>query len=180
MTIPNTVHPRRFRPLEQTDFIRLEQAASLKGLLKPFKGKGDLENWASQCHALRDQLIDLAQRHVLAQARCYPFHRLPIELALQNTGAGTRFLRWRKTDRSVMGVLLWQEQLTSTTTPPGLLDDLYALEQQRITLNMQISLLHSLGRQAKECASKMAEAENIYLCRAKTHSDNYKQGRPPA
>ena len=50
-----------FQPLEQADFIRLEQAAYLKGFLRPFKGKGTLEVWASQCHALRDQLIALAQ-----------------------------------------------------------------------------------------------------------------------
>ena len=29
-----------FRPLQQEAFQRLQQAASLKGLLKPFKGKG--------------------------------------------------------------------------------------------------------------------------------------------
>jgi hypothetical protein len=53
-----------FRPLEQTDFLRLEHASYLKGFLRPFKGKGTLEAWASQCHAMRDQLIGLAQRQV--------------------------------------------------------------------------------------------------------------------
>ena len=33
---------RYFRGLQQGAFMRLEHAASLKGLLKPFKGKGDL------------------------------------------------------------------------------------------------------------------------------------------
>jgi len=32
-------------------------------------------------------------------------------------------------------------------------------------LNMQISLLHTLGRQAQECASKAAEADDAYLRR---------------
>lgn len=31
---------RYFRGLQQGAFMRLEHAASLKGLLKPFKGKG--------------------------------------------------------------------------------------------------------------------------------------------
>ncbi len=39
---------------------------------------------------------------------------------------------------------------------------MHAIELQRITLNMQISLLHTLGRQAQECASKAAEAEDAY------------------
>ncbi|MGR2727768.1 DUF3158 family protein, partial [Xanthomonas arboricola pv. corylina] len=148
-----------FQSLQQTAFMRLEHAASLKGLLKPFKGKGPLDIWASQCFAMRDELMGLAQRQVLAQACGHPFHLLPIELAQQSTGAGTAFLRWRRHDRSAMGVALWQELIVSTSTPVNLLADLHAIELQRITLNMQISLLHTLGRQAQECASKADEAD---------------------
>lgn len=164
-TIPASGPTRRFYPLEQADFQRLEHAASLKGLLKPFKGKGTLTEWASQCHALRDDLIELAKRRVLAQADAYPFRLLPVQLAQQTTGAGTTFLRWRKPDRSAMGVALWQSLITSNATPARLIDDLYAMEVQRIVLNMQISLLHMLGRQAHECASKVAKAESTYLQR---------------
>ena len=156
---------RYFRALEQAAFMRLEHAASLKGLLKPFKGKGPLEDWASQCFAMRDEFIALSQRQVLSQANGHPFHLLPIELAQQTTGAGTAFLRWRRHDRSAMGVALWQELMASTSMPVNLLADLHAIELQRITLNMQISLLHTLGRQAQECASKAAQADNTYLRR---------------
>lgn len=58
--------------------------------------------------------------------------------------------------------------IATSNVPPGkfhLLADLHAIELQRITLNMQISLLHTLGRQAQECASKAAEAEDAYLRR---------------
>ena len=169
MSDPNR-DTRYFRPLQQTAFMRLEHAGSLKGFLRPFpfKGKGSLEDWASQCFAMRDELIGLAQRQVLQQAVGHPFHLLPIELAQQTTGAGTVFLRWRKHDRSAMGVALWQELMASTSTPVNLLVDLHAIELQRITLNMQISLLHTLGRQAQECASKAAEAEDAYLRRLKS------------
>ncbi|HHM4360075.1 TPA: DUF3158 family protein, partial [Pseudomonas aeruginosa] len=80
MTDP-TPETRYFRPLQQAAFMRLEHAGSQKGLLKPFKGKGDLEAWASQCFAIRDELIGLAQQQVLQQALGHPFHLLPIELA---------------------------------------------------------------------------------------------------
>ena len=159
---------RYFRPLEQPAFMRLEHAASLKGLLKPFKGKGDFEAWASQCFAMRDELIALAQRQVLPQACGHPFHLLPVELAQQTTGAGTTFLRWRNHDRSSMGVALWESLLDRPATPASLIDELYAMELQRIALNMQISLLHTLGRQAQECASKAAKAEDAYLRRLKS------------
>lgn len=161
----------RFTALEQAAFQRLEHAGYLKGLLKPFKSKGALEIWASQCERLRDELIVLARQQVLAQARGHPFNLLPVQLAQQVTGAGTTFLRWRNLDRSSMGVALWQEMVANPATPPGLLGDLHAMEIQRAVLNMQISLLHTLARQARECASKLAQADNAYLRRVGSPAD---------
>ena len=43
--------------------------------------------------------------------------------------------------------------------PASLIDDLYAM--QRIALNMQISLTHSIARHARECASNLAQADAI-------------------
>ena len=162
-------NPARFVPLGQADFRRLEHAGYLKGLLQPFKGKGSLETWASQSMALRDELISLALRQVLPQARVYPFNLLDVQLAQQTTGAGTTFLRWRNLDRSAMGVALWESLLDRPATPASLIDDLYAIELQRIALNMQISLTHSIARHALECARRMAQAEGTYLRRAHGH-----------
>ena len=115
--------------------------------------------------ALRDCTLVLAPPRVRPQARAYPFSLLGVQLAQQTTGAGTTFLRWRNLDRSSMGVALWEALLANSATPAALIDELYAMELQRIVLNMQISLLHTLGRQAQECASKAAEAEDAYLRR---------------
>jgi hypothetical protein len=96
----------------------------------------------------------LAQERVLAPCLDY-LYRLPaVHLARQRTGAGTAFPRWRKPDRSVMSVALWRELIASPCIPAHLLGDLYAMENQRLVLNMQVSLLHTLGRQALECAGK--------------------------
>ena len=65
-----------------------------------------MEAWASECRALRDDLIELAARRILAQARAYPFDRLGVYLAQQTTGAGTTFLRWRSLDHARMGVAM--------------------------------------------------------------------------
>lgn len=161
--------PTRFIPLGQADFQRLEHAGYLKGLLQPFKGKGSLETWANQCMALRGGLIALLQRQVLPQARTYPFNLLDVQLAQQTTGAGTTFLRWRNLDRSSMGVALWADLLANPATPAALIDDLYAMELQRIVLNMQVSLTHSIARQAQECANKVTLAETTYLRRVHGH-----------
>jgi Protein of unknown function (DUF3158) len=76
--------------------------------------------------------------------------------------AGTTFLRWRSIDRSSMGVALWQTVINAPTTPTSLISGLYELEQHRIVLNMQISLTHSIARQAHDCAIKLAQAETVY------------------
>lgn len=162
----------RFVGLEQADFRSLEHAAYLKGLLRPFKGKGSLEDWASQCISLRDDLIALAQRRLMPQTDAYPFNLLYVQLAQQKTGAGTTFLRWRNPDRSRMGVGLWEELMSNSLqkSPSTLREDLYAIEQQRIVLNMQISLTHHFARQAMDCASKMAQAEAVYQRHNITHT----------
>jgi len=152
----------RFALLEHADFRRLKHAAYLKGLLRPFKGKGELDLWASECFALRDDLIDIATEHVLAQAQAHPFSRLSAHLAQQKTGAGTTFLRWRNADRSLMGVGLWERLIQSPSTPGWLVDDLYAMERQRVVLNMQVSLTHHFARCALDCASKLASADAAY------------------
>ncbi|MCB1907683.1 MAG: DUF3158 family protein, partial [Rhodocyclaceae bacterium] len=85
-------------------------------------------------------------------------------------GAGTTFLRWRNLDRSSMGVALWEALLANPATPASLIDELYAIELQRIVLNMQISLTHSIARQALECANKAAQAEAAYLRRVHGHA----------
>ena len=150
-----------FRPLEQDAYRSLEHATYLKGLLRPFKDKGALENWANQCMALRDGLIVLAERSVLPQATVFRFSALNAQLVSQPTAAGTTFLRWCNPARTRMGIELWERLIAQHKVSRALIDDLYAMERQRIVFNMQVSLLHSIVRQATDCASKMAHAEAV-------------------
>jgi hypothetical protein len=64
-----------------------------------------------------------------------------------------------------MGVGVWADMMGSSRTPETMLQDLYAMELQRITLNMQMSLMHSIAKQAAECAEKMGQAEAVYTAR---------------
>ncbi|MFH0031493.1 DUF3158 family protein [Pseudomonas aeruginosa] len=153
-----------FRPLQQTAFQALQHSASLKGLLKPFKGNRELAQLAEQCEALEQGLLELAQG-LLAQVRRHPFTLLPTRLIEQRTSARTTFLRWQHIASRRMGVGVWAEMLRQDKTPEYLLQDLYEMELQRITLNMQISLIHSIGKQAAECAEKMGQAEAEFMGR---------------
>ena len=92
-----------FETLTQDAYRQLEHAASLKGLLKPFKGKGELEHLAQMAREIEAQLCDLMEA-VVQQAGQPPYSLLDIRLVLQNTSAGSTFLRWRTRDFARMGV----------------------------------------------------------------------------
>ncbi|RMM78071.1 hypothetical protein ALQ72_05376 [Pseudomonas syringae pv. maculicola] len=151
-----------FQPLQQDAFSTLQHAPFLKGLLKPFKGKGGMLQLTELCCSLEDDLNALAEDQVLAQANRHPYTLLPVRMVRQRTSAGTVFLRWQEMGTRQMGVNVWSSLLTDPRTPESLLQDLHAMEQQRVALNMQISLIHSIGRQAAECAEKMAQADAVY------------------
>ncbi len=158
-----------FKPLQQGAYQALQQSASLKGLLKPFKGKGELDQLAAQCTALEAGVRELAQE-VLDQVRQHPFALLPVRLIEQNTAAGTTFLRWQHVQTRRMGVGVWRWQLDQPKTSRQLLQDLFALEQHRITLNMQTTILHFIGKQAAECAEKMGQAEAEFQARLQQYT----------
>jgi hypothetical protein len=170
-----SLQQRAFRPLQQDAFQSLQHGASLKGLLKPFKGKGELTQFADQCQTLRAGLKDLAQG-VLDQAKRHPFSLLPVRLIEQNTAVGTMFLRWQHISSRRMGVAVWADMISASKTPDSMLQDLYEMELQRILLNMQMSLMHSIAKQAVECAEKMGQAEATYHARMQQHiSPSHKQ-----
>lgn len=152
-----------YRALQHDAFLMLKHADSLKGL---FKGKR-LSELASHSQTLRDELIELAKAQMLSQVKSYPFALLPVELALQTTGAGTAFLRWRKKDRSKMGVSLWEALINEPQVSDKLINDLYLIECERIRLNMQISLCHTISKRATEGEKQLKHAKLIYQQRVK-------------
>ncbi|WP_339425757.1 DUF3158 family protein [Pseudomonas proteolytica] len=152
--------PMPFDTLTPDTYRQLEHAASLKGLLKPFKGKGELEHLAQVARDIEAQLCHLMAA-VVQQAGQPPYSLLDIRLVLQNTSAGSTFLRWRSRDFARMGVAVWERQMSSKTLPQAVREGLHRFEGERIALNLQMSVVHSLYRQASTCAIKMARAERL-------------------
>ncbi|WP_437884508.1 DUF3158 family protein [Pseudomonas sp. LRF_L74] len=144
--------------LSQDAYRNLEQGASLKGLLRVFKGNRDLELLAVSAAKWERQLADLMQ-DLVAQANQPPLSLLDIRLVRQDTLAGSSFLRWRTRDYSQMGVAVWQRLMDNPALSPALREGLHRLECDRITLNMQMSVVHSLLRQSAECVNKFNSAE---------------------
>ncbi|QGF92972.1 DUF3158 family protein [Pseudomonas sp. CFSAN084952] len=141
-------------------YRQLEHAASLKGLLKPFKGKGELDYLAQVARETEAQLRRLMES-VAQQAGQPPYSLLDIRLVLQNTSARSTFLRWRTRDFARMGVAVWERQVSNEALPQAVHEGLHRFECERIALNLQMSVVHSLYRQALTCATKMASAERL-------------------
>ena len=155
-----SAHPMTFDALTPDAYRQLEHAASLKGLLKPFKGKGELEHLAQVAREIEAQLCRLMEA-VVQQAGQPPYSLLDIRLVLQNTSAGSTFLRWRTRDFARMGVAVWERQVSNKALPQAVREELHRFECERIALNLQMSVVHSLYRQASTCAIKMASAERL-------------------
>lgn len=154
------LQPKILEALTSDAYRQFEHAASLKGLLKPFKGKGELEHLAQVARNIEAQLCHLMAT-VVQRAGRSPYSLMDIRLVLQNTSAGSTFLRWRSRDFSRMGVGVWERQLCNKSLPQVVREGLHQFECERIALNLQMSVVHSLYRQAATCAVKMASAEEL-------------------
>ena len=97
----------------------------------------------------------------MQQAGQPPYSMLDIRLVQQNTSAGSTFLRWRTRDFARMGIAVWDRQVCNKVLPQAVHEGLHRFECDRIALNMQVSVVHSLYRQASTCAIKMASAERL-------------------
>ncbi|WDG77573.1 DUF3158 family protein [Pseudomonas chlororaphis] len=152
--------PMSLEVLTHDAYRQLEHAASLKGLLKPFKGKRELEHLAQVAREIEAQLCHLMTA-VVQQTGQPPYSLLGIRLVLQNTSAGSTFLRWRSRDFSRMGVAVWERQISNNALLQAVREGLHRFERDRIALNLQMSVVHSLYRQATTCAIKMDSAERL-------------------
>jgi len=146
--------------LTLASYQKLKSFPSLKGFLKPFKGKGDYELLKQQALELRECLnqfvVDMSKL-----MKSPPWSLLNIELRAHHSWVGTIFLRWRSRDMSKMGVWLWEEQMLNPKTPVCLLEELQAIEQMRIAINMQMSITQNLVKLASENGDKSVHAETV-------------------
>lgn len=149
------------RRLSAEAYREFEQGASLKGLLKPFKGKGDLQQFAETILRLRTRVAELMAVMLTIMAQP-PFSLLDLRLVVQHSASGTDFLRWRSPDFQRMGVQVWQQAMALQHLAPALREALHQLEVSRVTLNLQMSSLQSLYRQAVTGVSKLYAAETLF------------------
>ena len=122
------------------DDERSARKSSLKGLLKAFKGKGELRALVLELQSLRAQ----QQQHqpVLKQAVYeLPGRNVPLILCSNPARSGISYLRWRNLDNNRSGSVALQEAIQQPDVTDELRDALMALEWRRQILNTQLSVV---------------------------------------
>ncbi len=66
---------------------------------------------------------------------------MDIRLMLQNTSAGSTFLRWRTRDFAPMGVAVRESHVSNKALPQVIREGLHLFECNRIALNLQMSVV---------------------------------------
>lgn len=130
------------------DDERSARKNSLKGLLKAFKGKGELRALVQELQALR---VQLQQRQPMLKQAVYelPGRNVPLILCSNPARSGISYLRWRNLDNNRSGSVALQEVIQQPDVSDELRDALIALEWRRQVLNTQLSVVMFMLRRIR-------------------------------
>lgn len=114
--------------------------SSLKGLLKAFKGKGELQALVQE---LREVRVQLQQCQPVLKQAVYelPGRNVPLILCSNPARSGVSYLRWRNLDNNRSGSVALQEAIQQPDASDELRDALRVLEWRRQVLNTQLSVV---------------------------------------
>ena len=122
------------------DDERSARKSSLKGLLKAFKGKGELRALVQELQAQR---LQLQQNQPVLKQAVYelPGRNVPLILCSNPARSGVSYLRWRNLDNNRSGSVALQEAIQQPDVTDELRDALIVLEWRRQVLNTQLSVV---------------------------------------
>ncbi|EIV7641946.1 DUF3158 family protein [Klebsiella pneumoniae] len=128
--------------------------SSLKGLLKAFKGKGELQALVQE---LREARIQLQQRQPVLKQAVYelPGRNVPLVLCSNPARSGVSYLRWRNLDNNRSGGVALQEAIQHPDASDELRDALMALEWRRQVLNTQLSVVMFMLRRVQPLTTRV-------------------------
>ncbi|EPG2414469.1 TPA: DUF3158 family protein [Klebsiella pneumoniae] len=136
------------------DDERSARKSSLKGLLKAFKGKGELRALVRELQALRVQLQQL--QPMLKQAVYeLPGRNVPLVLCSNPARSGVSYLRWRNLDNNRSGSVALQEVIQRPDVSDELRDALMTLEWRRQVLNTQLSVVMFMLRRIRPLTTRV-------------------------
>ncbi|EOF5433751.1 DUF3158 family protein [Salmonella enterica] len=130
------------------DDERSARKSSLKGLLKAFKGKGELRALVQELQALRVQL-QLRQPMLKQAVYELPGRNVPLILCSNPARSGVSYLRWRNLDNNRSGSVALQEVIQQPDVSDELRNALMTLEWRRQVLNTQLSVVMFMLRRVQ-------------------------------
>lgn len=150
-----------YQSLADEDYKILAYISSLKGLLKPFNSKGELELLENNAQHVREMMKPLMQQ-LIRSARRYPVRQLPLIFTIGPAPSGANFLRWRNQQNNKSGTPAFSHLISDPRIPQRARDALLEIERDRIVFNMQMSVLTFIIRQTRECQEKIKQAEKLH------------------
>lgn len=134
--------------LGEDDEESAARKSSLKGLLKVFKGKGELQALVQE---LREVRVQLQQCQPVLKQAVYelPGRKVPLILCSNPARSGVSYLRWRNLDNNRSGSVALQEAIQQPDASDELRDALMALEWRRQVLNTQLSVVMFMLRRIR-------------------------------
>lgn len=135
--------------LSDNDYENFARNSSLNGLLKAFKGKGELQALMQELQKTQAKLQQL-QSQLKQSIYELPVRTLPLILTSNPARSGVSYLRWRNLDNNRSGSAALQEVVRQPETTNELRDALLALEWQRQVINMQVSVVTFMLRRLGE------------------------------
>lgn len=158
----------RASTLTPTDYYFAKQYLSLKGLLKPFKGKGEYEALLNEIVSCVSRLEMLGEKLINDSKDKLPIKYLPFNLSSRKLKNGSVYLTWRHTRTEIIEgkqkrVNIEGKQLILNAIKPGspLSQDekkfLIEMENDRLTLNMQMRLCAQLRFSIQDMLPKFDE-----------------------
>lgn len=141
--------------LDQSQGFALDQYA--KGLLKPFKGKGEIIRFRDEleqaCPKLWQEAADFANR----------YNRTVVEYGLwlkphNSSGGRVRSVQWRDKAQSMMGRRILESVLKDSGVPVGVKRNLLNIETERVIFNAKIA---AATRQVDRLNRLLKELEEV-------------------
>lgn len=146
-------------------YKHLAHDSSLKGLLKPFKGKGDYEELVELVRSAQNKL-QVIMKHLVTLTEHQQIAHRRMTLRLHKSASGQYYLRWRtfgNTANTASGDELWKQVVSDPLTAPVTKRNLLVLEKQRIALNLQAACVQSMLKQALQGRTKVVAAESLVV-----------------
>lgn len=143
-----------YQALTPADWLAYESC--LNGLLR-VREPPELTETVEKATAILQQIQTL----IVHRAWRWPLQQVPLMLCRGPARSGAVFLRWRNQQNNRSGMPGWAALMQDPTQPLAVRQSLLAIEHDRITFNMQMSIKSFISRQLRECTAKLSAANNI-------------------